>query len=138
YPKGPGRLATKGVKFAFESGGVGTWSDYLVNVQRAVDAGLAPDQAVRALTLTPAELFGVADRMGSLEAGKIANLTVTRGDITDKSARVSQLYVDGRPITVRPPTQAGGNNNGGQQAPQRPNNADFTPPTPSQSQMENL
>jgi imidazolonepropionase-like amidohydrolase len=138
YPKAAAKLATTGVKFAFESGGITNWNDYLTNVQRAVENGLGADQAVRALTLTPAELFGVADRMGSLEAGKIANLTVTRGDITDKSARVSQLYVDGRPITVRPPTQAGGNNNGGQQAPQRPNNADFTPPTPPQSQMENL
>jgi hypothetical protein len=81
---------------------------------------------VRALTLTPAELFGVADRMGSLEVGKIANLTVTKGDITDKTARVSQLYVDGRPITVRPPTPPA--NGAGAQRPAAAA-ADQTPPS---------
>ncbi len=126
YPKAAGRLATAGVKFAFESGGLTTWTDYLTNVQRAVDAGLSTDQAVRALTMTPAELFGVGDRMGSLEVGKIANLTVMKGDIGDKAARVSQLYVDGRPITVRPPTQGAGNAGG-----QRPAAAAGDPVPPS-------
>jgi imidazolonepropionase-like amidohydrolase len=126
YPKGAGRLHAAGVRFAFESGGLTTWSDYIVNVQRSVDAGLTADQAVRALTLTPAELFGVADRMGSLEAGKIANLTVTKGDIGDKAARVSQLYVDGRPITERPPTPAA--NGAGAQRPAAAA-ADQTPPS---------
>ena len=122
-PKGPGRLAASGVKFAFESGGLNNWADFTANVQRAVDAGLPADQAVRALTLTPAELFGVGDRMGSLEPGKIANLTVMRGEITDKSARVTQLFVDGRPVALHPPTNA--NAGGG-----RPNAAAAAPIDP--------
>ena len=48
---------------------------------RTVENGLTADQAVRALTLTPAEILGVSDRLGTIEVGKIANLTVTRGDL---------------------------------------------------------
>jgi imidazolonepropionase-like amidohydrolase len=108
YPKGPGRLATAGVKFALQSGGLTTWSEFTTNVQRAVEGGLSADNAIKALTSQPAELFGVADRMGTLEAGKIANLTVTKGDLTDKGVRVSQLFVDGRPIALHPPAAANG------------------------------
>jgi imidazolonepropionase-like amidohydrolase len=108
WPKGPGRLSTAGVKFAFQSGGLTNWSEFTTNVQRAVEGGLSADNAIKALTLQPAELFGVGDRMGSLEAGKIANLTVTRGDLTDKGVRVSQLFVDGRPIALHPPAAANG------------------------------
>ncbi|MES2176754.1 MAG: amidohydrolase family protein [Gemmatimonadota bacterium] len=107
-PKGPGKLAAAGVKFALMSGGISTWTDFTVNVARAIEAGLAPDLAIKALTSSPAELFGVADRMGSLDVGKIANLTITRGDINEKTSRVSQLFVDGRPITLHPATPAGG------------------------------
>jgi imidazolonepropionase-like amidohydrolase len=107
-PKGAGRLQTAGVKFAFQSGGLTNWNEFTTNVQRAVEGGLSADNAIKALTSQPAELFGVGDRLGSLEAGKIANLTVTRGDLTDKGVRVSQLFVDGRPIALHPPTPANG------------------------------
>jgi len=114
-PKGAGRLAAAGVRFALQSGGLTNWNEFTTDIQRTVEGGLAADQNIRALTLQPAELFGVGDRLGSLEAGKIANLTVTRGDLTDKGARISQLFVDGRPIALHPPTQAAGNGgfNGG-------------------------
>ena len=107
-PKSAARLAAAGVKFAFQSGGITTWSEFDANIQRAVEGGLAADQAIKALTWQPAELFGVSDRLGSLEVGKIANLTVTKGDLTDKAMRINQLFVDGRPIALHPPTPAGG------------------------------
>ena len=107
-PKGAARLAAAGVKFAFQSGGITTWSEFDANIQRAVEAGLPADQAIKALTWQPAELFGVSDRLGSLEVGKIANLTVTKGDLTDKAVRINQLFVDGRPIALHPPTPAAG------------------------------
>lgn len=102
-PRNPGKLAAAGVRVAFTSSGV-SMSDFLNNVRKAVEVGLTRDQAIRALTLTPAELFGVADRVGSLEPGKIANLTVVRGDVFDPGSRVTQVFVDGRMMTVRPPT----------------------------------
>lgn len=107
-PKTAGRLAAAGVRFAFQSGGMTTMSDYLANAARAVEAGLARDEAVRALTLRPAELLGVSNQLGSIEVGKIANLTVTRGDLFDKSRRVAHLFIDGRQIELRPATATTG------------------------------
>ena len=103
-PKNAGKLAATGVRLAFTSGGLSNMSDFVANLRKATDEGLSKDQALRALTLTPAELFGVGDRMGSIEVGKIANLTITRGDVFDRSARITQLFVDGRPIAVRATT----------------------------------
>ena len=58
----------------------GDTPDALVSGAReAVEAGLEPDAALRALTLSAAEIFGLDDMVGSVEEGKIANLTVTRG-----------------------------------------------------------
>ena len=104
-PRNPGKLANAGVKVAFMSAGVGM-SDFLANVRKAVTDGMTRDQALRALTLTPAELYGVADRLGSIETGKIANLTMVRGDLFDASSRVTQVFIDGRPIAVRAPAVA--------------------------------
>ena len=97
-PKGPKMLADMGVKFAFQSGG--GYPEMLANLRKAITAGLPADQAIRALTVQPAELFGVSDRMGTIEAGKVANLTITRGELTDSSARVTQLFIDGKPIMI--------------------------------------
>ncbi|HZD04427.1 MAG TPA: amidohydrolase family protein, partial [Longimicrobiales bacterium] len=70
------------------------------NLRLTVKAGLSEDDAIRALTLTPAELFGVADRVGSLDVGKTANLTVTEGDLFEDGSRVRMVFVDGRRFPV--------------------------------------
>jgi imidazolonepropionase-like amidohydrolase len=101
-PRNPGKLATAGVRVAFTSSGVGM-NDFLTNVRKAVSSGMTKDQAIRALTLTPAELFGVADRLGSIETGKIANLTIVRGDLLESTGRVTQVFIDGQLFTARAP-----------------------------------
>ena len=101
-PGNPGKLAAAGVRVAFTSGGA-SMSDVLASIRKAVSSGLSRDHAIRALTLTPAELLGVSDRLGSIEPGKIANLSVVRGDLFDSGARVTQVFIDGRPIAVRAP-----------------------------------
>jgi imidazolonepropionase-like amidohydrolase len=63
---------------------------------------LAREDAVRALTLSPAEIYGVADRLGSIEKGKIANLVVTRGEIFDDRTRVEMVFIDGVKHTPTP------------------------------------
>jgi imidazolonepropionase-like amidohydrolase len=103
-PKLAGKLQAAGVKFAFADGGLTTWSDFLPNVGRTVENGLTADQAVRALTLGAAEILGVSDRLGSIELGKVANLTLMRGDLF--SGRVSQLFVDGNAVEIRAPANA--------------------------------
>jgi imidazolonepropionase-like amidohydrolase len=95
----PAALAKAGVKFAFYSDGVDTPRDLHRAVEKAIEAGLTRDQALRALTLTPAEIYGIADRVGSIEKGKIANLVVTRGDIFEPSTRVEMVIVDGKKYT---------------------------------------
>ena len=57
--------------------------------------GLGADNALRAITLSPAEILGVADRMGSLDAGKDANVVVANGDIMDNRTRVTHVFIDG-------------------------------------------
>ena len=64
-------------------------------VKKALDNGLSREDALRALTLSPAEIFGVSDRLGSIEKGKIANLVVTRGEIFDDRTKVEMILVDG-------------------------------------------
>ena len=103
-PRLAGKLAQAGIRFAFEDGGLSNWSEFLANAGRSVQDGLAADQAVRALTIVPAEILGVSDRLGSIEVGKIANLTVTRGDLF--TGRVSQVFVDGVPVEIRVQTPA--------------------------------
>ncbi len=101
-PKLAGKLAQAGVRFAFEDGGMNNWADFLANLSRTSEGGLTADQALRALTVVPAEILGVSDRIGTIEAGKIANLTVTRGDLF--GGRIAHVFVDGAPVELRAPT----------------------------------
>jgi imidazolonepropionase-like amidohydrolase len=102
-PSSPVALEKAGVRFAFYSGGITTPKDLLPAVKKAMDAGLSADAALRALTLSPAEIFGVADVLGSIEKGKIANLVVTDGDLFEKKTKVKIVFVDGRKYEVREP-----------------------------------
>ena len=62
---------------------------------------------MRAFTIWPAEIFGVENQLGSVETGKIANLTVMRGDLFARDSRVAHIFIDGRQIDLRP-TAVGG------------------------------
>lgn len=101
-PQNPARLHQAGVKFAFHSGGLSNARDYIRNVARAIRAGLPEDVAVRALTIHAAEILGVAEQLGSIEVGKIANLVVTNGNLFDERTRIVHLFIDGRQIELRP------------------------------------
>src|SRR5208282_2070702 len=106
-PGTPAALAKAGVTFAFYDGGLAGPKEMLKNVKKAIDAGLAPDAALRALTLSPAEIYGLADRMGSIEAGKIANLVVADGDLFGEKTKIKYVVVDGvkyEPVEEAPPT----------------------------------
>lgn len=94
-PAVAGMFAKAGVKFAFYSDGVDTAPELRQAVKKAIDAGLSRADAIRALTLNVAEIYGVADRMGSLDKGKIANVVVTKGDAFDDKTTVEYVFVDG-------------------------------------------
>jgi imidazolonepropionase-like amidohydrolase len=93
-------LQRAGVTFAFQSGDMTSPRDFVHNVARSIEAGLERQAALRALTLAPAEIFGVADRIGSIEKGKAANLVVATGDIFDARTRVKQVFIDGRKFDI--------------------------------------
>jgi len=104
-PTTPASLQSAGVSFAFYAG---SGSDLIDGAKKAVEAGLSTDDALRALTLSPARIFGLDDRLGSVEEGKIANLTVTEGDLLDGGS-VRMVFVDGQMFeTDDSDTMAGG------------------------------
>ena len=106
-----GKLVKAGVRFAFQSGSLTNMSDLMVNAGRVIENGLQPADAVRAFTIWPAQILGVENQLGSIETGKIANLTVTRGDIFDRNSRVAHVFIDGRPVDLRPSTGGPSRNN---------------------------
>jgi len=95
-PKVAGKLAAAGVKFAFQSGALTSISDFFANAGKTVEAGLSREAAVRAMTLSAAEILGVNDRLGSIEVGKIANLTLVKGDLFGRDKFVPQIIIDGK------------------------------------------
>jgi imidazolonepropionase-like amidohydrolase len=103
-PKTAARLAEAGIPFAFQSGAMANLNDFTANAARAVENGLSRDAAIRAMTLSAAEIFGIADRTGSIETGKIANLTVVRGDLFGKEKTITHVFVDGKLFEPKPPT----------------------------------
>jgi len=107
-PAAPAVLQKAGVKFALYSDGIDQPRDFQRAVKKALDSGLSREDALRALTLTPAEIYGVADRLGSIEKGKIGNLVVTRGEIFDDRTKVEMIFVDGRKYTPAADTAPGG------------------------------
>ena len=102
-----GKLAKAGVRFGFQSGSMTNSSELLSNANKTIENGLQPLDALRAFTIWPAEILGVKDQLGSIEVGKIANLTVTRGDLFERNSRIAHVFIDGRPIDVRPPATGG-------------------------------
>jgi imidazolonepropionase-like amidohydrolase len=92
----PAQLAKAGVRFAIVSDDAAHVRDLPFEAAMARAFGLAPEAAIRAITLSPAEIFGVAERMGSLAVGKDANVIVATGDIMDHRTSVTHVFVDGR------------------------------------------
>jgi imidazolonepropionase-like amidohydrolase len=113
--KTPAALDKAGVLFAFSSEGLEQSRDFLRNAARAVKDGLPADAAIRALTINAARIAGAADRVGSLERGKIANVIVTDGDLFEERTRIVHVFVDGRKLDPEPPapTGRGGRGRGG-------------------------
>ena len=92
------------VKFCFSyTGFFDAWNDrnltYLAGT--SVAFGLPQAEALRALTLSTAEILGAADKLGSLEAGKSATIIVSEGDILDmRSSRVTMEFINGKPVDL--------------------------------------
>jgi hypothetical protein len=102
-------FAGKGITFGFSAYNAKT-ADIRESLRRMVKGGLKEDQALAALTTTPAEMLGVSKTMGSVEKGKMANLVVTKKPYFDEKSAVRYVFVDGMPyeyeITPTKPVDA--------------------------------
>jgi imidazolonepropionase-like amidohydrolase len=92
----PAELAAAGVRFAFGSFDNSFARRLGQQAANAVAYGLPYDEALKAVTIYPAEIFGVADQVGTLETGKIANIIVTNGDPLELSTEVKFLFIKGQ------------------------------------------
>jgi imidazolonepropionase-like amidohydrolase len=100
----PAKMETSGVKFAISTGDVGAEvRDLPYHAGLAGAHGLSRDAALRSVTLSPAEILGISDRMGSIEVGKVANIVVADGHILEPRTNIRSLFINGRlmPLTSR-------------------------------------
>jgi imidazolonepropionase-like amidohydrolase len=92
----PAELAAAGVKFAFASFDNSFARRLGQNAANAVAHGLPYEEALKAVTLYPAQIFGLADQIGTLEQGKLANVIVTNGDPLELTTDVKYLFIRGQ------------------------------------------
>jgi hypothetical protein len=105
-PGTPAALVKANVKFAFYSDGITQPKEILRAVKRAIDNGLAPADAIRAITLSAAEIYGVSDRLGSIDKGKVGNIVVADGDLFADKTKVKYVFVDGTKYEPAPEAPA--------------------------------
>jgi imidazolonepropionase-like amidohydrolase len=92
----PGVLHRAGVKFAFSTGDGANSRHLPYHASLAVAYGLPADAAIQAMTSWPAQIWGVSDRIGSIEVGKSADLFIASGDALDIRTNVSEVFIQGR------------------------------------------
>ena len=101
----PAKLVAAGVKTAIAGRGTAFDAPHARNLPyeaaKAVAHGFDPDQALASVTLTPAQILGIDDRLGTLEVGKDATFIVTTGDPLDTFTDVKSAFVQGRELDLR-------------------------------------
>lgn len=100
----PAKLAQAGVKFCISTGDGGAEvRDLPYHAGLAGAYGLSKDEALKSVTLYPAQILGLGSQLGSIEPGKIANLVVTDGDLLEPRTNIKYLFINGRllPLTSR-------------------------------------
>jgi imidazolonepropionase-like amidohydrolase len=100
----PAKLAAAGVRYCISDGGGSFTAPNARNLpyhaSMAAAYGLPREEALKGVTLYAAQVLGVADRLGSLEPGKIADVIVTNGDPLEITTEVEQVYIAGKPVSM--------------------------------------
>jgi len=94
-------LAEAGIKFALSSPSDQAIGDLQFVAGYAVSQGLSPEEALKAVTITPAEILGIADRAGSIEKGKDADLVILTSEPFDVRSAVDKTLIDGKVVYTR-------------------------------------
>jgi imidazolonepropionase-like amidohydrolase len=93
-------LHDNGIRFAIQSGDAHNSRNLPYHAASAAAFGLPKDVALKSITIFPAQIFGVADRLGSLEVGKVANVIVTDGDPLEIRTNVRRVFIGGEEIPM--------------------------------------
>ena len=99
-PTNPAVLEKAGIKFALTSYGLQKPTDFWTNLHTAIDNGLSEKQALNSLTVIPAEMLGIADKVGTLEKGKMASFIITSDDLFKKDDIIYENWIEGRRYVV--------------------------------------
>lgn len=99
-PYNPARLAENKVEFAFTTDGLKDKKQFRTNLLKAIKYGLTKEDALQALTQTPAKLIGRENMLGTLEKGKLANFLITSNDLFDPECVVYENWVQGKKYVI--------------------------------------
>ncbi len=95
-PSNPKWMRDAGLTFSFTTAGLDDPEDFPRRVREALARGLSKDDALAAVTTVPARQLGFGDRLGTVEAGKIADLAIETGEPFAEGSRVTEIWIDGR------------------------------------------
>ena len=97
-PKNPAVLSNAGVKVAIQTDQMSAVRYITLDAALAVREGMKDTEALRAITLTPAEILGIEDRVGSLEKGKDADILILSGDPLKVTTRIESVILNGKTV----------------------------------------
>jgi len=100
-PINPSALVDKNIEIAFTTDGLKDKKQFRKNLLKAVKYGLSKEDALKALTFTPAKLMGVETEVGTLEAGKIANFLITSDEFFEEDCTVYENWVQGEKYIIK-------------------------------------
>ncbi len=100
-PSNAAKLAEAGVKFALTPADLKDMKDFNGNLQKAIKKGLSHEDALKALTQTPAQIVNSYDQVGSLEKGKVANFLITSDSLFTKDCKVYQNWIRGKKYELK-------------------------------------
>ena len=93
-------LNQAGVKISFSSSSASTAKDLPYHAAKAAAFGLKPEEALKAVTIYPAEIFGVDKLLGSLEPGKTASIVLADGDLLELGTKIQKVFIDGKEVSL--------------------------------------
>ncbi len=100
-PSNPARIATAGIPFAFTTADLKKKDDFMANVRKAIENGLSEQDALKALTWTPAGFTNSLNELGTLDKGKFANFIITSGNIFEEKTKIHHNWIKGKPFVLK-------------------------------------
>ena len=100
-PGNAAALEKAGINFSITAAELTDLKTFMTNLRKAIDAGLSETKALEALTKTPASLLNLYDKVGSLEAGKLANFLITSGPVFREKTTIIQNWIQGEKYIIK-------------------------------------